>query len=93
VGTGVITTNPLFVADDPKFNVQVTSPTIDAGDLTSDWSKEPKCNGERINMGWTGGTGMATPKVTVANVLDGDGNCDGNVDLADFSKLSSEWLQ
>jgi hypothetical protein len=92
-GMGVITTDPQFVANDPKFNVQAASPTIDTGDPADDWSKEPKCNGERINMGWTGGTGIATPKVTVANVMDGDVNCDGNVNMADFSKLASEWLQ
>jgi hypothetical protein len=92
-GVGVITTDPQFVVGDLKYNVQATSPTIDTGDPDSDWSKEPKCNGERINMGWTGGTGMATPKVSVARVLDGDVNCDGTVNLADFSKLASEWLQ
>jgi hypothetical protein len=91
------------IAGDPQFvigniygeiyNVQATSPTIDAGDPADDWSKEPKCNGERINMGWTGGADRATPKVTIANVLDGDVNCDGNVDLADFSALAGEWLQ
>jgi hypothetical protein len=92
-GAGNIYVDPQFVAGDLKCNVQSSSPTIDAGDPTSDWSKEPKCNGERINMGYTGGTGQATPKVSVAFVMDGDVNCDGNVDLADFSKLASEWLQ
>jgi hypothetical protein len=93
-GVGNIFVNPQIAAADPKYNVQATSPTIDAGDPADDWSKEPKCTGERINMGWTGGTATATPKV-VAAAFDqaGDVNCDGNVDLADFSKLASEWLQ
>jgi hypothetical protein len=90
-GTGVINTNPQFV--DGLYNVAATSPTIDAGNPASDWSKEPKCNGERVNMGYTGASGKATPKVSVANVLDGDVNCDDIVNLADFSKMASEWLQ
>jgi hypothetical protein len=90
--TDNITADPQFVVGDYMFNVQATSPTIDTGDPADDWSKEPRCNGERINMGWTGGIGRATPKVIVPHVLDGDVNCDGNVDLADFSKLASEWL-
>jgi len=94
MGAGVITTDPQFVAtNDGRYNVQTTSPTIDTGDPASDWSKEPKCNGEKVNMGWTGASGNATPKVSVANVLDGDVNCDDIVNLADFSKLASEWLQ
>jgi hypothetical protein len=92
-GTGVINTDPQFVIGDPLYHVQATSPTIDAGDPASDWSQEPKCNGERINMGWTGGAGKATPKISVANVQDGDVNCDGVVNMTDFSKLASEWLQ
>jgi len=84
---------------DPQFadvacHLKSTSPCIDTGDPADDWSKEPKCNGERIDMGAWGNTAQATPKVA-AQAFDmyGDVNCDGNVDLVDFSKLASQWLQ
>ncbi|KYH41315.1 MAG: Disaggregatase related protein [Candidatus Bathyarchaeota archaeon B26-1] len=38
----------------------VTSPCIDAGDPSSDFSKEPEPNGGRINMGAYGNTGEAS---------------------------------
>jgi predicted outer membrane repeat protein len=93
-GGGNIATNPLFVVADPMYNLQAGSPCIDAGDPASDWSKEPKCNGERANIGAAGGTANANPTVAApANDPAADTNCDGNVDLADFSKLAGEWLQ
>jgi len=84
---GNITGDPQFVVADTLYNVQETSPSIDAGDPASDFSNEAACNGGRINIGWTGGTGRAT------RALPADTNCDNTVDLADFSKLASEWLQ
>ena len=36
------------------------SPAIDAGDPTSDWSREPKPNGKRVNLGYYGNTPEAT---------------------------------
>jgi hypothetical protein len=39
---------------------KVTSPCLDAGDLQSDYSGEPKPNGERINVGAYGGTAYAS---------------------------------
>jgi hypothetical protein len=48
----------------PAFDVwvldKVTSPCIDAGDPKSDYSGEPKPNGERINLGAYGGTAYAS---------------------------------
>jgi hypothetical protein len=39
---------------------KVTSPCLDAGDLQSDYSGEPKPNGGRINLGAYGGTAFAS---------------------------------
>ncbi len=39
---------------------QTNSPCIDAGDPLSDWSREPKPNGARINMGAYGNTEQAS---------------------------------
>ena len=48
----------------PKYDVwvldKVTSPCINAGDPESDYSKEPKPNGGRINLGAYGGTAYAS---------------------------------
>ncbi len=48
----------------PEFDVwvldKVTSPCINAGDPNSDYSKEPKPNGGRINLGADGGTAYAS---------------------------------
>jgi parallel beta-helix repeat protein len=46
---------------DDNYAVLATSPTIDAGDLSSLHFKEPAPNGSRINLGHTGGTSAATP--------------------------------
>ncbi len=70
----------------PAFDVwvldKVTSPCIDAGDLKSDYSGEPKPNGGRINLGAYGGTAYASmsepgqvpnepPVVTIISPEDG----------------------
>jgi hypothetical protein len=48
----------------PRYDVwvldKVTSPCINAGDPQSDYSKEPKPNGGRINLGAYGGTAYAS---------------------------------
>jgi hypothetical protein len=48
----------------PRFDIwvldKVTSPCIDAGDPQSDYSAEPKPNGDRINLGAYGGTAYAS---------------------------------
>jgi uncharacterized repeat protein (TIGR02543 family) len=52
-----------------------TSPCIDAGDPTDDWSLEPAPNGGRINMGRYGGTREASRSASFDG--DGDGMPDG----------------
>jgi len=48
----------------PKYDIwvldKVTSPCINAGDPQSDYSKEPKPNGGRMNLGAYGGTAYAS---------------------------------
>jgi len=44
---------------DDDFTVQITSPTIDAGDPTSSFALEPTPNGTRVNMGSTGNSAKA----------------------------------
>jgi hypothetical protein len=39
---------------------KVSSPCLDAGDLQSDYSGEPKPNGDRVNLGAYGGTAYAS---------------------------------
>jgi hypothetical protein len=86
------TAAPTFA--DADYHLATGSVGIDAGDPADDWSKEPKCNGERINMGAYGGTVNATPTIAAPPMaLYGDVNCDGAQDLADFSVLAGEWLQ
>ncbi|NOX88070.1 MAG: T9SS type A sorting domain-containing protein [Calditrichaeota bacterium] len=48
---------------DMSFKIDVSSPTIDAGDPNDDFSQEPEPNGGRINQGVLGGTPMATPSL------------------------------
>jgi hypothetical protein len=43
----------------------LTSPCIDAGDPTSDWTAEPAPNGQRINMGTYGGTAQASMSLPI----------------------------
>jgi len=62
-GEGNISFNPHFV--DPEngdFHLRSWSPCIDAGDPSSDFSKEPQPNGGRVNMGAYGNTPEATSK-------------------------------
>jgi hypothetical protein len=56
-GTGNISTDPLFVdLDAGDLRLTGSSPAIDAGDPTSDYSLEPEPDGGRINMGAYGNT-------------------------------------
>jgi len=74
-----ITSDPLFVDPTSDFHLKsqtgrwngtawvldsVTSPAIDAGDPTSDYSLEPVPNGGRINMGAYGNTEYASKSYT-----------------------------
>ncbi len=56
-GTGLVTGDPLF-ADD-SLTLASTSPAIDSGDPSMDYSNEPMPNGGRINMGAYGNTPFA----------------------------------
>ena len=64
-----------------------TSPCIDAGDHSSDWSREPWPNGKRINMGAYGGTNQASMN---GNISDFD--VSGSVNFADFAEFSDRWF-
>jgi len=68
-GEGVLSTDPEFVnPSGGDLHLQPTSPAIDAGDPTDDYSLEPTCDGNntRINMGAYGNTPEATCKQQAA---------------------------
>ncbi len=46
-------------AADDNFQVQLNSPTVDAGDPSSEYLREPSPNGGRANVGYTGNTSLA----------------------------------
>jgi hypothetical protein len=69
---------------------KVTSPCIDSGDPTADYSNEPAPNGARINMGAYGGTAYAS--LSEMPCFDCDTNRDGVVDMTDFRLLADNWL-
>ncbi|MBN2313582.1 MAG: right-handed parallel beta-helix repeat-containing protein [Sedimentisphaerales bacterium] len=77
LGEGNIDADPLFVDYhlksqsgrwDPNgqrwIQDETTSPCIDAGDPSSDWTTEPSPNGQRINMGAFGGTPQASKSLS-----------------------------
>jgi hypothetical protein len=69
----------------------VTSPCIDAGDPSSDWTAELWPHGKRINMGAYGGTAQASmSSSTVGNIA--DLNNDNTVSHADVKMLAERWL-
>jgi hypothetical protein len=85
---GNISVNPLFADTDANdYHLLPESLLIDAGDLSSDWSNEPRPNGGRINMGAYGNTSEASCS------LAGDITWDKKVDFKDFAKLAFYWLQ
>jgi pectin methylesterase-like acyl-CoA thioesterase len=62
-GEGNVARNSLFVAPEQgDFHLASWSPCIDAGDPTSDFSREPAPNGERVNLGAYGNTPEATSR-------------------------------
>jgi len=74
-GEGNIPFVPYFVdAENGDFHLLPWSPCIDAGDPSSDFSKEPEPNGGRIDMGAYGNTPEATSKSADS---DSDGLPDG----------------
>ena len=85
---GNISVKPLFADIDANdYHLLPESLLIDAGDLSSDWSSEPRPNGGRINMGAYGNTSEASCSVA------GDITWDKKVDFKDFAKLAFYWLQ
>lgn len=63
IGEGNFIGDPQFVnADQGNFHLKPTSPAIDAGDPTDDYSLEPQDGGERINLGAYGNTKEAALK-------------------------------
>ena len=69
----------------------VTSPCIDAGGLTSDWTAELWRHGKRINMGAYGGTPEASMSLSdVGNIADLDN--DDFIDFNDFMLYTEKWL-
>jgi hypothetical protein len=61
--------NPQFVnAAAADFHVQSTSPTIDAGNPTSEFAAEPQPNGGRVNLGYDGNTPQAATSSAATSV-------------------------
>ena len=57
-----LSTDPQFATG--GFQLQSTSPAIDAGDPSSSYSAEPAPNGGRVNLGYTGNTADANTSAT-----------------------------
>lgn len=73
-------------------NDGATSPCIDAGKPSSDWTSELWPHGERINMGTYGGTAEASmSNSTAGNAADING--DDNVNPVDLMIFASDWLK
>jgi hypothetical protein len=72
----------IWVLDD------VTSPCVDAGSPTADFSAEPKPNGGRLNVGAHGGTAYA--EMSEAPFF-GDVNGDGVFDVNDYNLFTDLW--
>ena len=79
-----IDSDPLFVdPDNHDFRLQPTSPCIDAGKPTSDYTNEPQSNGCRVNMGAYGNTPEATSAPDAPHCAPGDEDGDGDPDDTD----------
>jgi len=68
-----------------------TSPCIDAGDPTSDWTSELWPHGKRINMGAYGGTQEASMSLSDLGSR-ADFNCDAKVNSEDLFTIAESWL-
>ena len=75
----------------------VTSPCIDAGDMSSPIGFEPFPNGGIINMGAYGGTAEASKSYfgepVCETIIAGDINGDCKVDFKDFVIMAAHWLE
>lgn len=74
--------------DQSWINDPQTSPCIDAGDTSSDYSKELWPNGKQVNIGAYGGTCQAGKNGNPA-----DFDVDGQVNMTDFAELASKWME
>jgi len=108
-GQGNISLDPMFAEPEngdyhlksergrywPEHNVwvldKVSSPCIDRGDPAADYSNEPAPNGGRINIGAYGGTPYAS--MSTVELVDGDVNHDGVINMIDLAMLAKNWLQ
>ena len=74
----------------------VTSPCIDAGDMSSPIGYEPFPNGGMINMGAYGGTAQASKSYfglpLCETIVAGDVNGDCIIDFKDFTLMALHWL-
>lgn len=75
----------------------VTSPCIDAGDLSDPVGYEPFPNGGRVNIGAYGGTEQASKSyfgtAPCETIVAGDINGDCKVDFKDVAILAFHWLE
>ncbi len=68
-----------------------TSPCIDTGNPSSDWTAELWPHGKRINMGAFGGTPQASMSLSIlGNIADLDN--DDDVDYKDLMRFADDWL-
>lgn len=67
---------------------------IDTGyrGIHEDWADEPWPNGDRVNMGFYGGTAFASKSGNCA-AAGADVNEDDKIDMRDFAKLAGHWLK
>jgi hypothetical protein len=87
-----------FVSDNEQTNLtggywvcdNVNSPCIDAGDPEVRPGLEPLPNGGRINIGAYGNSSTGSKSRCVLN---GDINCDGMVNVRDFTGIIHNWLR
>ncbi|UCC21809.1 MAG: right-handed parallel beta-helix repeat-containing protein [Planctomycetota bacterium] len=68
-----------------------TSPCIDAGDPSSEWTEELWPHGGRINMGAYGGTAEASMSLSSFGSV-ADFNCDFVIDVVDLGMFADMWL-
>jgi len=70
----------------------ITSPCIDAGDPTSDWTAELWPHGKRINMGAYGGTPEASmSQLDIGNIANLDNDVNDIVNSLDLALFVGKW--
>ena len=71
----------------------VTSPCVDTGDPSSDWTAELWPHGKRINMGAYGGTSQASMSLSsVGNIANLDNDPYDTIDFNDLALFVEKWL-